>query len=85
MLIAQANHNALVLIPSGPALAHNYLETLEAVASDERRVITWDPIGTGASSASTSSQPSMKQQLQAVLAYLKIKVSSRYCRCFTAS
>jgi pimeloyl-ACP methyl ester carboxylesterase len=74
--LSQAVHNALVLIPSGPALAHSYLETLEAVASDERRVITWDPIGTGASSSGSSDQPSMQQQLDAVLAYLNIKVSN---------
>lgn len=47
----QAKHNPLVLIPGGPGLPHDYLETLEGAAKDDRVVVTFDPIGTGNSSA----------------------------------
>lgn len=47
----QVNHHPLVLIPGGPGLPHDYLETLEGAATDDRVVVTFDPIGTGNSSA----------------------------------
>lgn len=48
---AQANHNPLVVIPGGPGLSHNYLETLEGASKDDRVVVLFDPIGTGNSTA----------------------------------
>lgn len=47
----QVNHHPLVLIPGGPGLPHDYLETLEGAAADDRVVVAFDPIGTGNSSA----------------------------------
>lgn len=47
----QAKHNPLLAIPGGPGLPHDYLETLEGAAYDNRVFITFDPIGTGNSSA----------------------------------
>lgn len=47
----QAQHNSLVVIPGGPGLPHDYLETLEGAAKDDRVVILFDPIGTGNSTA----------------------------------
>ncbi|CAM9282013.1 unnamed protein product [Pylaiella littoralis] len=47
----KAQHNSLVVIPGGPGLPHDYLETLEGAAKDDRVVILFDPIGTGNSTA----------------------------------
>lgn len=47
----QAQHNPLLIIPGGPGLPHDYLETLEGAAKDDRVVLLFDPIGTGNSSA----------------------------------
>ena len=41
----------LVVIPGGPGLPHNYLETIEAVAKTDRRILEIDPLGTGQSGA----------------------------------
>lgn len=49
--ITKANHHPLVVIPGGPGLPHDYLETLEGAAKDDRVVVMFDPIGTGNSSA----------------------------------
>lgn len=49
--LPQAKHNPLVIIPGGPGLPHDYLETLEAASKDDRVVVLFDPIGTGNSSA----------------------------------
>ncbi|KAG5175078.1 Alpha/Beta hydrolase protein [Tribonema minus] len=65
----------LVLVPSA-GLTHSYLETLEAAASDDRRVVLWDPIGTGTSSAlpaPPTAAPALERQLQAVLQFLELK------------
>ena len=35
----------IVLIPGGPGLAHDYLETIEALVYTDHRVIAFDPIG----------------------------------------
>lgn len=37
----------VLLIPGGPGLSHNYLETMEAIAKTDRRVLTFDPLGCG--------------------------------------
>lgn len=47
----QAQHNPVVIIPGGPGLPHDYLETLEGAAKDDRLVVLFDPIGTGNSTA----------------------------------
>lgn len=47
----QAQHNPVVIIPGGPGLPHDYLETLEGAAKDDRVVLLFDPIGTGNSTA----------------------------------
>ncbi|CAM9879426.1 unnamed protein product, partial [Hapterophycus canaliculatus] len=39
-----------IIIPGGPGLPHDYLETLEGAAKDDRVVLLFDPIGTGNSS-----------------------------------
>jgi pimeloyl-ACP methyl ester carboxylesterase len=41
----------LLLIPGGPGLSHEYLDTIEAVAKSNRRVVSFDPVGTGLSSS----------------------------------
>lgn len=72
----KAKVSPLVLIPSGPGLSHEYLETLEAAAKDGRRVISWDPLGTGGSSGfsdSGTAPPTLESQLREVLLYLDIK------------
>lgn len=40
-----------MIIPGGPGLPHDYLETLEGAAKDDRVVLLFDPIGTGNSTA----------------------------------
>ncbi|GAB5034746.1 prolyl aminopeptidase [Nannochloropsis oceanica] len=40
----------LIVFPGGPGLAHDYTETLEALVYADRRVIAFDPVGTGQSS-----------------------------------
>lgn len=50
-VLFQAQHNPLVIIPGGPGLPHDYLETLEGAAKDDRLVVLFDPIGTGNSTA----------------------------------
>lgn len=50
-LPTQAQHNPVVVIPGGPGLPHDYLETLEGAAKDDRVVLLFDPIGTGNSTA----------------------------------
>lgn len=47
----QAKHSPLVIIPGGPGLPHDYLETLEGASKDDRVVVLFDPIGTGNSTA----------------------------------
>lgn len=47
----QAGHSPLVVIPGGPGLPYNYLETLEGASKDDRVVVLFDPIGTGNSTA----------------------------------
>lgn len=47
----QAQHNPVVIIPGGPGLPHDYLETLEGAAMEDRVVVLFDPVGTGNSSA----------------------------------
>lgn len=47
----KAKHNPLVVIPGGPGLPHDYLETLEGASKDDRVVVLFDPIGTGNSTA----------------------------------
>jgi len=39
----------LLVIPGGPGLPHDYLETIEAVAKTDRQVLEFDPLGTGQS------------------------------------
>lgn len=46
----QAKHNPLVVIPGGPGLPYEYLETLEGLCKEDRMVVEFDPIGTGSSS-----------------------------------
>lgn len=76
----------ILLIPGGPGLAHDYMETLEALVFHERRIITFDPIGTGQSSRalppalSTGSEEDrlaawsefMQAQITQVLQFLEI-------------
>lgn len=40
-----------MIIPGGPGLPHDYLETLEGAAKDDRLVVLFDPVGTGNSTA----------------------------------
>jgi proline iminopeptidase len=40
---------AIVAIPGGPGLSHDYLRPLERLASAQRRVVLYDPRGTGRS------------------------------------
>lgn len=47
----QSQHNPVVIIPGGPGLPHDYLETLEGAAMEDRVVLLFDPVGTGNSSA----------------------------------
>ncbi|EWM22518.1 hypothetical protein Naga_100558g3 [Nannochloropsis gaditana] len=42
----------ILLVPGGPGLAHDYTETLEALVYGDRRVVSFDPVGTGQSSRS---------------------------------
>jgi pimeloyl-ACP methyl ester carboxylesterase len=72
--------NPLVLVPGGPGLPHDYLETLEAVVESDRRIISFDPIGTGQSSKSLPSLGGpaavgsfVTQQLDAVVRFLELK------------
>jgi len=39
----------LLVIPGGPGLPHDSLETIEAVAKTDRQVLEFDPLGTGQS------------------------------------
>ncbi|CAM9865221.1 unnamed protein product, partial [Laminaria digitata] len=78
----KAKHNPLVVIPGGPGLPHDYLETLEGASKDDRVVVLFDPIGTGNSTAlpanARSTAPDLLgtrclvAQTNAVLDYLKI-------------
>lgn len=34
----------LIIIPGGPGLPHDYLETLEAAAFSDRRIVLFDPM-----------------------------------------
>jgi len=65
----KAKKQPLVVIPGGPGLSHDYLETIEAVAQTERRVILFDPLGTGQSSRTkkTLSVRSMVDQVNAII------------------
>lgn len=45
----KASLNPVLVIPGGPGLSHDYLETIEGVASSPRRVIDFDPALTGRS------------------------------------
>ena len=47
----------LLVVPGGPGLPHDYLETLEAVAKTGRRVVLFDPVGTGRSSSFGQQDP----------------------------
>jgi pimeloyl-ACP methyl ester carboxylesterase len=47
----------LLVIPGGPGLPHEYLETLEAVAKTNRRVLEFDPLGTGRSAFPAIKKP----------------------------
>ncbi len=40
-----------LLVIGDPTLSHDYLDTLEAVCITDRRVLTFDPVGTGQSSS----------------------------------
>lgn len=55
-VIMQANHHPLILVPGGPGLPHDYLETLEGAAKDDRVVVLFDPVGTGNSSGLPSGE-----------------------------
>src|SRR5687767_3429291 len=44
---AGAGTEVLIAIPGGPGLSHDYLLPLEKLASPTRRVILYDPRGTG--------------------------------------
>jgi pimeloyl-ACP methyl ester carboxylesterase len=37
----------VVLIPGGPGVPHNYLETMDAIAKTDRQVLSFDPLGCG--------------------------------------
>ncbi|CAM9236611.1 unnamed protein product, partial [Choristocarpus tenellus] len=79
---AKAKHNPIVVIPGGPGLPHDYLETLEGASQDDRVVVEFDPIGTGSSSdlpkdpkqdmPNLFSSSCLSAQVDAVLGHLKI-------------
>jgi len=65
----------LVVIPGGPGFSHDYLETIEAVAQTERRVLLFDPLGTGQSSkkAGPFSTVDLVDQVNALLKAIGVK------------
>uniref|UniRef100_A0A7S3XPS5 AB hydrolase-1 domain-containing protein n=1 Tax=Heterosigma akashiwo TaxID=2829 RepID=A0A7S3XPS5_HETAK len=69
----------LIVLPGGPGLSHDYLETLEAVSQTQRRVVLFDPLGTGQSgprppaAASAGSPRSLLDQLNRVISELGLK------------
>ncbi|CAM9360911.1 unnamed protein product, partial [Discosporangium mesarthrocarpum] len=77
-----AKHSPLVVIPGGPGLPHDYLETLEGASKEDRVVVDFDPIGTGLSSAiaedARKNMPNLfstrclSAQVDAVLSHLKM-------------
>ncbi|CAM9234051.1 unnamed protein product [Ectocarpus sp. 13 AM-2016] len=81
----KAQHNPVVIIPGGPGLPHDYLETLEGAAMEDRVVLLFDPVGTGNSSAIPSvdaaadspnllGTASLVAQTRAVVDYFKVNV-----------
>ncbi|MEO6888094.1 MAG: alpha/beta fold hydrolase, partial [Ktedonobacteraceae bacterium] len=46
---SEHEHTPLLLLHGGPGAPHDYLENLEALASDTRRVIFYDQLGCGRS------------------------------------
>lgn len=48
----KAQVRPVLLIPGGPGLPHDYFETLEGLVKTDRRVVEFDPIGTGQSTGS---------------------------------
>ncbi|CAM9336235.1 unnamed protein product [Ectocarpus sp. 8 AP-2014] len=80
----KAQHNPVVIIPGGPGLPHDYLETVEGAAMEDRVVLLFDPVGTGNSSAlpsvdAAADSPNLlgtaslvAQQTRAVVDYFKV-------------
>ena len=46
---SEAEHTPLLILHGGPGVPHDYLENLEALASDTQRVIFYDQLGCGRS------------------------------------
>lgn len=82
----QAQHNPVVIIPGGPGLPHDYLETLEGAAKDDRLVVLFDPIGTGNSTALPADvveKPSGLLGTSSLIAQVTWRIRER-CRRFLA-